>query len=256
MASIGSYDIVSKIGEGSFGRTFLATHKTLKFQVVLKQEKTAEPFNMKLFREEAEMLQKMRHFGFPSLLDYYETPDVGQVMALSYIPGITGADLKPVTDEHMCWIIDRVLSALSYLHGHWHMIHCDLKPDNIIIDVPNHMVTIIDLGMAAQNVKSNSRAKGGTPGYMPPEFETGLPPVTASDIYSVGKIAIALTGGDVLSGEPPDNMHSTLKDTIRKTILRDPRERYLSVDKLREDLHKARMAIFGRATSKVPIEYR
>lgn len=253
---IGSYEILSKLGEGSFGRTFLAKHSLLGYKVVLKQEKTADPPFMKLFEEEARMLQGMLHHGFPTLLDYFDTPDFGQVMALNYIEGITGDKLKPVTDEHLCWILDRILQNLSYLHSHKKIIHCDLKPENIIINTKDHLVSIIDLGVSMGGIKATSKAKGGTQGFMPPEFELGLPPVTSSDIYSVGKIAIALTGGDVMAGEPPADMNGDLKKIIRQMLLRDPRQRPIDANQLRGVFMDIRKKVWGRSATVEEIKYR
>jgi serine/threonine-protein kinase len=253
---IGSYRILSKIGEGSFGRTFLAEHKILGHKVLLKQEKTADPVFMKTFEQEARKLQKVLHFGFPTLLDYFDTPDYGQVMAITYAEGIPGDKLKPVADEHMCWILERVLINLSYLHNSLKIIHCDLKPDNLIINIPRHIVTIIDLGVSLGDVNARTKAIGGTPGYMPPEFDQGLPPVTSSDIYSAGKIAIGITGGDVMSGEPPKDMHPDLKNLIRSMIVRDPRNRPTDCASLKAQIVSLRQKIWGRTTTREEIQYR
>ncbi len=253
---IGSYEIVSKLGEGSFGRTFLGKHMLLGHKVVLKQEKTADPQFMKLFEEEARMLQGILHHGFPTLLDYFNTADFGQVMALSYVEGITGDKLKPVADEHMCWIVDRILQNLAYLHSHKKIIHCDLKPENIIVNIDDHLVSIIDLGVSMGGVKAYSKAKGGTHGFMPPEFELGLPPVTSSDIYSVAKIAIAITGGDIMAGEPPTDMKPELKAILKQMLVRDPRQRPIDANELRGSFAGVRRKIWGRSATVEAIKYR
>lgn len=251
---IGNFEIEKELGEGAFGRTFIARHNLLNYKVVIKQEKTGAEPSKTFFKDEAKLLQQARHFGLPTLIDYYETADFGQVMILSFIEGTLLSKMKPVKDEHVCWIIDRVLSVLSYLHGHLKIIHSDIKPDNMICDIPNHMVSLIDLGMGVQNADAKTKAKGGTPGYMPPEFEAGYPPIPESDIFSVGKVAVAISGGDPMVGSLPTNMHPELKAFINKMLIRDPKKRG-TADDLRKELYRLREKCFGTSTVKV-IEYR
>jgi serine/threonine protein kinase len=163
---------------------------------------------------------------------------------------------KPIDDEHVCWIIDRILGALSYLHGRWNIIHCDLKPANIILDIAQHNAAVVDLGMAAIKPDEWSKAKGGTPGYLPPEFGTGLPPIPASDIYSVGKIACFISGGDPLKGEFPSDMHPKLLAFFEPWIRHDPRQRPQNVDALRHELSTLRREVFGRSTCDEEFKFR
>lgn len=251
---IGNFTIEKELGEGSFGRTFLAKHNTLGYYVVVKQEKTAAEPSISLFRDEARLLQQARHFGLPSLIDYYETEEFGQIMILSYIEGTILAKIKPITDEHICWILDRIFSILSYMHGHMKVVHADVKPENMIVDIPNHMVNLIDLGMGVQNANPKTKAKGGTPGYMPPEFEAGFPPIPESDIYSTAKVASFLAGGDPMLGTLPMDMNPDLKNFINRMMIREPQKRGRA-DDLRKELHNIRCRNFGPNT-KDAIKYR
>ena len=110
---LGPYRVIRQISEGSFGRTFYAEHATLGVPVCVKQEKTGDPEFMRLFREEARLLWDIRHSSLPTLKDYMELPDAGQIMVMSFI---AGEELQSVierrghvADEHMCWILQRLL---------------------------------------------------------------------------------------------------------------------------------------------------
>lgn len=266
---IGSYEIQKQLGEGSFGRTFLAEHQFIKgLKACIKQEKTGQKPYTELFKEEAHIVSRLRHPSLPSFLDYMELGgDIGQVLVLSYIDGealdklVLGSDDKNpksdfIDDEHICWIIDRILGALGYLHGRWNIVHCDLKPGNVIIDLKDHNATVVDLGMAYFKPDDISKAKGGTPGYFPPEFGAGLPPIPASDIFSVGKIALFMSGGDVLRGEFPASMNKELVQFFSPMIIHDPRERPQNVDKVRHDLGVLRKKIFGRSSCREMFKFR
>lgn len=259
---VGEYEIVKQIGEGSFGRTFLGRHKILKsVQVCIKQEKTGKDPYIGLFREEAEILAKLHHPSLPSFMGYMEMGgSLGQVLLLSYVDGKPLDKLLtkhgPVDDEHLCWIIDRIFGALSYLHGRWNIVHCDLKPGNVILDIPDHNATLVDLGMASANPVEWTKAKGGTPGFLPPEFSVGLPPIPASDIFSAGKIALVLAGGDPIKGDFPADMAPLLRAFFEPMIRHDPRERPQSVDPLRSELARIRHKVFGRSTCAEQFKYR
>lgn len=259
---VGSYNVTKQLGEGSFGRTFLGEHVLLKgLKACIKQEKTGQQPYMDLFRDEAATVARLRHPSLPSFVDYREEGgDVGQVLILSYIEGepldklVEGG--KFVDDEHICWIIDRILGACSYLHGKWNIVHCDLKPGNIIVDIPDHNATVVDLGMAYFKPDDLAKAKGGTPGYLPPEFGVGLPPIPASDIFSIGKIALFLAGGDVIKGEFPSDMDKRLVDFFSPWIRHDPRERPQGVDKLRFELGELRKKVYGRSSTREQFKFR
>lgn len=269
---VGSYVLTDLLGEGAFGRVYEGHHAVLgrDVRVCVKQEKTREEPYMTMFKDEALLLTRLRHPSLPSFLDYLEEPgDVGQLIVMSFIEG-TPLDkligqkgavdgtvaMRPIDDEHVCWILDRILGALGYLHGRWSIVHCDLKPANAVLDVGDHQVTLLDLGMATLKPDEVTKAKGGTPGFLPPEFALGYPPIPASDIYSVGKIGIALAGGNVQRGEPPKDMHPKLAEFLLRMIRRDPVERPQDADGLRDDIERLRRQAFGRTTCEVAFRYR
>lgn len=257
--NIGPYTVERQISEGAFGRTFLGRHKLLGEPICLKQEKTGDPAYMDLFREEAKILWHIHHVSLPTLKDYLEHPDFGQVAVMSYIEGESLAELLqgkgPVDDEHICWIIQRVLDALSYLH-YKRAVHCDIKPANIILDVPTHNAVLVDFGLTIVGPGAASRAKGGTPHFVPPEFLQGLPPIPASDLFSLGITAVALSGGNILNGTLPGDMHPTLAQFIQRMIRRDPMARPQDARKLNQELAGLRKSIFGRTSTREDFKLR
>jgi len=256
---IGNYDVIRQIGEGGFGRTFYGTHRLLGEPACLKQEKTGDPGFVRLFREEARLLWRVHHVSLPTLKDYLEHPDHGAVAVMSYIEGESLHDAVeargPIDDEHACWILQRVLDALSYLHHHG-IVHCDVKPQNIILDVDAHNATLVDFGLCVERPDGAARAKGGTRFFMPPEFGRGLPPIPACDIYSLGMTAAAMTGGDVRNGTLPADMDPRLAAVIGGMIRRDPTARPQDARELNHELAETRRRVFGRSATRERFKLR
>lgn len=256
---IGPYDVVRQISEGAFGRTFLGTHRILKKKVCLKQEKTGDPVYRKLFEDEARLLWDIHHDSLPTLKDYLDHPDFGQVMAMSFIEGECLEDVVEkrgaIDDEHVCWILQRVLDALSYLHHH-RVIHCDIKPQNIILDIPRHNAVLVDFGLYVADPDAKTLPKGGTPFYLPPEFLLGLPPLPAADLYSLGMTAVRVSGGDVRTGVLPKDMHPDLQAFIGSMIRRDPVARPQDAGALNRSLTTLRQRVFNRTATLEMFKHR
>jgi serine/threonine-protein kinase len=249
---IGAYKVLKQISEGAFGRTFLGQHSLLGTKVCLKQEKTGDPTYKQLFEAEARLLWDIRHVSLPTLKDYYDAPEYGQVMAMSFIEGDDLEDLVlkrgAIDDEHICWILQRVLDALSYLH-HRRVIHCDIKPQNIILDIPAHNAVLVDFGLYVADPDARTQPKGGTAFYLPPEFLLGLPPLPAADLYSLGMTAVRMSGGDIRTGVLPKDMHPDLAAFIGGMIRRDPMARPQAAGPLNDALSALRKKVFGRGST-------
>lgn len=272
---VGNYESLTVLGEGAYGRVFEARHRELKTPAVIKQRleldlQHEDDLSKTLFRDEALILSRLHHYFLPTCLDYIERPE--QAIVMPRMPGVSLHELvriepdpdtdlmsasHPLTDEHICWVVDRILDSLSYLHGHCRITHCDLKPANIIIDVSNHHASLIDFGMAfCIDSKSWSKAKGGTLGYEPPEFTSGFAPEFASDIYTVGKVVCSISGGCPEKGEFAKDMNPKLRAFFETWIKCDPRRRPNNADELRYELKKLRHTIFGRTTTPEIIKHR
>jgi serine/threonine protein kinase len=135
--------------------------------------------------------------------------------------------------ETVCWITERVLNALRYLHFHG-VVHGDVKPQNIIVQPDKHMVVLVDYGLSLIRPSADSSAKGYTPFYASPEQIAGLTLLPESDFYSLGMTMIAALGGDLG------------RKMVAHDILDRPR---WDKEDLIETLQKARVKSFGRSSS-------
>lgn len=259
--NIGSYRVLRELGEGSFGVTYLAEHLRLGIHACLKQEKTGEPAFQAAFRGEALALARLHHESLPSFMDYYEdpNPDIGQVIAMSFVPGdnldkIVSAH-GPVNDEHACWMLQRLLRVAGYLHYHG-VVHCDIKPENIIVQLQEHNLVLVDFGLVADRPTRNTLPKGGTEHYIPPEFAQGASPRPESDLYSIGKVAVFLLGGHVGTGTLPSDVHPRLRAFVAPLIRQDPHARPQNAMQLHDELIAIRRTIFGRSATNEMLAFR
>lgn len=93
-------------------------------------------------------------------------------------------------------LIYQVIAAVEYVHDH-HVIHKDIKPDNLIHDEKSETNTVIDFDFASME-GTIGKTGCGTPGYAPPESYAKQPLSKKSDIFS-----LAFTIATILGINPP-----------------------------------------------------
>ncbi len=171
---------------------------------VLREPYDSDPAFRARFLAEARAAARLDH---PNIIHIY---DVGEDQTRPYIVMelVEGEDLKALIRREGPLSIQRALALGRQLCagvGNAHragIVHCDLKPQNIIV-TPAGQVKVADFGIArAFNESSAPRPKEsvvwGSPHYIAPEQAAGEPPTPASDVYSIGVILYEL-----LTGVPP-----------------------------------------------------
>jgi serine/threonine protein kinase len=193
------YQAIKPIGQGGFGRTFLAIDASQvdKSRCVIKQfypqqqgtdtlEKASE-----LFQQEAQRLQELgNHCQIPTLISYLEQ-DGYQYLVQEWIDGCTLeqelANGKTFGEQDIRQLLEALLPVVQFIHDH-HVIHRDIKPANIIRRASDHQLFLVDLG-AAKQAMGTAFAKTGTvigsAEYTAPEQSRGKA-TFASDLYSLG----------------------------------------------------------------------
>ena len=162
----------------------------------------------KAYAREIELLQKLDHPGIPRYLDSVET-DNGFCLVQEYKEASSLQDKPDLTLAEIKIVITKILEILVYLQQQTPpIIHCDLKPANILVD-DRLNVYLVDFGFASLGNKeiSASSVFKGTPGFIPPE--QAIAPNTATDLYSLGVTIICLLTGktalDLQQLVTPDN---------------------------------------------------
>ncbi|NEN94024.1 MAG: serine/threonine protein kinase [Moorea sp. SIO3I7] len=213
----GRYHIIDKLGEGTYGQTWLAKDRHLldsPYCVVkqLKPETTdASEWEIakRLFEEEAKTLQELaKNDLIPQIMAYLEENDQ-RYLVQEYIQG---HDLSKELNLGEKWqekrvieLLQQILQALEVIQQH-NLIHRDIKPSNLMRREQDKKVVLIDFGAVKKWQPDNQRRAGtvriGTPDYMAPEQDQGHPNLS-SDLYAVGMIGI-----EALTGELPNPLQS------------------------------------------------
>jgi serine/threonine-protein kinase len=251
---IGNYEVIKQIGEGGFSRVYLAKHSLLDEYACIKQNIELSDEDKELLKREAKLLWKIHHHSLPTLRDYFVAPDGSCVMVMTFVKGkdlfaIVEKDYPTGLDpEHVCWITQRLLNALHYLHFHG-VIHGDIKPQNILINPEEHNAILVDYGLSAIKPKSMTKPIGYTAAFSAPEQIAGKPPIPETDIYGLGVSMIYSLGGNFSAMTFPDSVPKPIKEFFSSMVLRDPFKRPNSAESLIKPLSELRTKVFGRSSS-------
>jgi eukaryotic-like serine/threonine-protein kinase len=209
-----------KLGEGSFGHTYLAKdnmYHTDQRVVIKHLQPDYSGYNtnqerqyllaeaQKFFQREALVLKKLGSVSdhIPTLIDYFIEDDEFYIVQERIDGESLGKQFrsgKPQSQVDTIKLLTEILEPLDFVHKE-KTIHRDLKPDNLMRRTNGNLV-LIDFGAVREirqttlllNGKLRPGSRIGSPGYMPLEQADGLPEL-ASDIYAVGAIGIhAMTG--------------------------------------------------------------
>ena len=223
------YVIVRQIGQGGFGRTYLAEDvNRFRELCVLKefspQVQTAYVLQKaeELFEREASVLYKLQHPQIPRFRELFRSNLDGKeylFLVQDYVEGETYRALLETrkqqglrfTEEEVRQLLQQILPVLEYIHS-LGVIHRDISPDNLILHtsqvLPNQggMPVLIDFGgvkQVAATVASQYYQIGaalspppptllGKIGYAPPEqMQTGLVE-PHSDLYALAATVVVL----------------------------------------------------------------
>jgi serine/threonine protein kinase len=217
-----------------------------------------------LLHDEAAALELLHSAGgpqrkhLPRLLDRFQTSEglAGNVLSLA-----DGFDLLAVRDrypdgvpaEHVIWMLRRLLSALGYAHREG-VIHGNIEPSHVMIRPSDHNLVLLDWCYSIIAPGRTGRGfKCENPDYSPPEVGQRRPPIPASDLYSVGRCAIFLLGGDLATGKLPAAVDDRLARFVAYLTRTSPLQRAQDAWDMFEELGRLRRAIFG-AHRFVPFE--
>lgn len=260
---IGRYRLVRILGEGGFGRVWLAHDDELARYVAIKvptPERMAEPEHAEQYLAEARTLASLDHPNLVPVYDVGRTDDGSCYVVYKFIEG---SDLaarirrgRPSFSES-AELIATVAGALHHAHER-RLVHRDVKPRNILVEEAGTPF-VADFGLALRE-EDFSRDSGiaGTPEYMSPEQASGEGHRLdgRSDIFSLGVVFYELLTGRrpfrgsskletlhrVTTTEPPppreidDSIPVELERICLRALAKRASDRYATAEELAEDL--------------------
>ena len=185
-----SFDYLSIIGRGGFGKVWKVSHKQTKILYAMKEMNKAKIIDKKSdksVKSERDLLSKLNHpFIINMHFSFQDSDNLYLVMDL-----LTGGDLRYhickkryFTEEQAKFFISCIILGLEYCH-YYHIIHRDIKPENLILDNRGY-VHITDFGIAKIQISNNHKETSGTPGYMSPEVLCGQNHTISVDYFALG----------------------------------------------------------------------
>ena len=204
------YTIIERTGEGGMGVVYKAIDRRLDHVVALKLLQPAiasHPEAIRRFKSEVLLARQISHPNVCRVHDLGESSGI-LYLSMAWVEGETLhrflAQSGVQTGASALRIVERVARALEAAHAQ-HVVHRDLKPDNIMIG-PRGDICVMDFGLAAATGDASKGASGrgvGTPPYMSPEQRAGKEADPRSDLYALGIILLEMLLGR-LPASPPD----------------------------------------------------
>jgi eukaryotic-like serine/threonine-protein kinase len=280
-STLGHYTIVSKIGAGGMGHVYLARDRSELDRTVaikiLPSEVASQPKRMQRFIQEAKTVSALNH---PNVLTIFEFGQHGDTrfIAMEYVDGVTLREHLRAHRLKLHEVLDiaaQVAAALDAAHEA-HVVHRDIKPDNIMVRRRDHIVKVLDFGLAKPvetllvaddgvdteagtrlKVKTEPGVVMGTVAYMSPEQSEASERIDhRTDIWSLGVVLYEMVTGHLpfegkdvhrqviaIQEQSPaplsrfaEGIPERLEDIVTKALAKDPDERYQVAKDLLIDL--------------------
>lgn len=202
--------LVKKIGEGGMSTVWKGFDTNLNKVVavkILNHDLAKSDAEIKAFQKEEQLLEEIHH---PGIVEAYRHDFANGLwyFTMEYVDGYTFAEYmhrrSHVREEDCLLICESVAAALGYAWNEHGIVHCDLKPENIMINTAGE-IKVMDLGISNRYRFSKTGRKAtplhinGTPAYISPEQVYGDRILDCrADIYSLAATLFHMSTGRIL----------------------------------------------------------
>lgn len=214
-----NYEVVTKIGEGGFGKVFCVKKRGTDQLYAAKCIRARLNRDKVKSKQEIELLKSVRNDFIISYVDSFEGPSE-IILVTEYLEG--GELFERIVDESFellesdcCFFIRQVCKGLDYLHRN-NIVHLDIKPENIVLrGREGRNIKIIDFGTAIK-LQPGQKVQNmvGTPEFMAPEVVNFDDISLETDQWSVGVLSFILLSGysPFLDDNDDQKMNKTLSN--------------------------------------------
>lgn len=229
ITSFNGYEILEILPRGGMSTVYKARQLSLDRIVAIKAlppAMGAAPADVEKFMAEARTTAGLKHPNIVQVYDFGKSEDGVYYFVMEYISGYSVAAWirrkRYLSEENSLLCALSIAAAMNYAWQKAGIVHCDIKPDNVIID-GDGTVKLGDLGLATSvksifgNARSADRPVFGTPNYISPEQSRGDDHLDCrADIYSLGAMLYhCMTGTMPFEGMPPlEAMDRQITDQI------------------------------------------
>ncbi len=206
--SLPGFELLGKLGQGGMATVWKARQLSLDRLVaikVLSPRIASDPADIERFHTECRSAAMLKHPGIVQVYDAVVHKGL-YCLIMEYVAGESLGERirrkKKMTEDEVLFVLEHVALALGHAWKTAGLIHCDIKPDNILIDADGS-VKVTDLGLATTIGAMTSIAQSdevmGTPQFMSPEQIQGEPKLDCrTDIFSMGATLYQMLAGRML----------------------------------------------------------
>jgi Protein kinase domain len=229
----GRYRLVALLGRGGMGEVYRADDLTLDQPVALKflpEGVGTDSDKLAQFHNELRTARQVSHKNVVRLYDLGETGG-RRFLTMEYVDGEDLASLLRrigrIPEDKAIELARQLCAGVAAAHERG-VLHCDLKPANVMIDGDGN-VRVTDFGiatpLASQHLASVPDTFAGTPQYMAPEQLNGQPASVRTDLYALGLVLFEIFTGrrayDAKTLGDLKQLHDTGSVTTPSSVVRD-----------------------------------
>jgi serine/threonine-protein kinase len=202
-AAVGPYRLEAVLARGPLGATYRARGADGVAVALKVLDLGATPDAPRRFEREAAIVARLRHPAIAAGLGHGRDGAQGWIATEYVASGDLRRRLAAGPETLAPGAILRLGARLAEALDHAHragVVHRDVKPGNVLVDLDTDRVQLVDFGVAALHdaLRTRTGVLAGTPAYMAPELLAGAAPDAAADVY-----ALAATLYEWIAGRPP-----------------------------------------------------
>ncbi|OHS94046.1 CAMK family protein kinase [Tritrichomonas foetus] len=251
---LGEFYIIKTVGRGTYAKVYQARHAKSNIQVAMKVwSKEAVVDNDNVIKREVDLMKGISHPLIVNLFDSFEYN--GKVIYMTEL--VHGINLLEyannkgnLNENEARRMFAQMVLIIDYVHNVKHIVHRDLKCENLMVDSYGN-IHLIDFGFARAIDDSHPLLSTmcGSPAYVAPEIIKNKPYDAKVDIWSLGVILYAIVNGflpfddcnstkmlaKIVCQEPEfsSELSSDLVDLLKAMLLKDPSER-ITLEEIKE----------------------